>query len=46
MGFKPSPYITTQTFSWGEEIIIGDRLDMTNPFYWDIVIKPSGNKRL
>ena len=38
MGFKPSPYICTQTFAWGEEIIIGDRLDITNPFYWDRVI--------
>ena len=38
MGFKPSPFVTTQTFGWSEEIIIGDRLDITNPFYWDKVI--------
>ena len=38
MGFKPSPYITTQTFAWSEEIIMGKRLDENNPFYWDTVI--------
>ena len=38
MGFKPSPYITTQTFAWGEEVIIGDRSDPLNPFFWDLVI--------
>ena len=38
MGFKPSPYITTQTFAWGEEIIQGNRLDPTNPFFWDKLI--------
>jgi hypothetical protein len=37
MGFKPSPYVTTQMFAWGEEVIIGDRLEPTNPFYWDEV---------
>jgi hypothetical protein len=38
MGFKPSPYICTQTFAWSEEIINGDPSDVTNPFYWDKVI--------
>ena len=38
MGFSPSPYVCTQTFAWGEEIIIGDRLDYNNPFYWDKVV--------
>ena len=33
MGCKPSPYITTQTFAWSEEIIQGNRLDILNPFY-------------
>ena len=35
MGFKCSPYIATQTFAWGEEIIIGDISDENNPFVWD-----------
>ena len=38
MGFKPAPFVTTQTFGWGEEIIVGDRLDPNNPFYWDTVV--------
>ncbi|GFH49897.1 hypothetical protein CTEN210_06373 [Chaetoceros tenuissimus] len=46
MGFKPSPYICTQTFAWSEEIILGDvslRLydDTTgrvNPFYWNEIV--------
>ena len=38
MGFKPSPFVTTQIFGWSEEIMIGDRLDITNPFYWDKVV--------
>ena len=35
MGFKPSPYVTIQTFAWSEEIILGNRLELSNPFYWD-----------
>jgi hypothetical protein len=35
MGFKPSPYVTTQTFAWSEEIILGDHMDVLNPFFWD-----------
>jgi hypothetical protein len=37
MGFKPSPFVTTQTFGWSEEVIVGDRSDPSNPFYWDCV---------
>jgi hypothetical protein len=37
MGFKPSPFVTTQTFGWSEEIIVGDRSDPLNPFFWDSV---------
>ena len=37
MGFKPSPYVTTQTFAWSEEIILGNHLDETNPFFWNEV---------
>jgi hypothetical protein len=35
MGFKPSPFVATQIFGWGEEIIAGDVSDLDNPFYWD-----------
>lgn len=35
MGFRCSPYIATQTFAWGEEIILGDLADENNPFAWD-----------
>ncbi len=38
MGLRPSPYVCTQTFSWGEEIIRGDRLDENNPLRWDKVV--------
>jgi hypothetical protein len=38
MGFCPSPYIATQTFAWGEEIIIGNYTDKNNTFFWDKVI--------
>ena len=38
MGFKPCPYICTQTFAWGEEVIVGDRRDVKNPFHWDKVV--------
>ena len=37
MGFKPSPYVTTQTFAWSEEVIMGNHLDDSNPFYWDTI---------
>ncbi|GFH61160.1 hypothetical protein CTEN210_17636 [Chaetoceros tenuissimus] len=32
MGFCCSPYIATQTFAWGEEIIIGDLSDEDNTY--------------
>ena len=38
MGFCPSPYITTQTYAWGEEMIVGNYTDQNNPFFWDQVI--------
>ena len=37
MGFRPSPYVCTQTFGWGEDAIKGDRKDRDNPFRWDSV---------
>ena len=37
MGFRPSPYVCTQTFGWGEEAIRGDRKDRDNPLRWDSV---------
>jgi hypothetical protein len=38
MGFRPLPYVCTQTFAWGEEIILWDPSVVTNPFYWDEVV--------
>ena len=38
MGFRPSPYVATQTFAWSEEVIIGNYTDQDNPFFWDSVI--------
>jgi hypothetical protein len=38
MGFKPSPFVATQIFGWGEEIISGDVSELDNPFYWDRVV--------
>jgi len=38
MGFKPSPYVCTQTFAWSKEIIVGDVSETGNPFYWDKLI--------
>ena len=37
MGFRPSPYVCTQTFGWGEDAIRGDRKDKDNPLRWDSV---------
>ena len=37
MGFRPSPYVCTQTFGWGEDAIRGNRKDRDNPFRWDSV---------
>ena len=33
MGFRPSPYVCTQTFGWGEDVIRGDRKDEDNPLW-------------
>ena len=38
MGFSSSAYIYIQTLAWSEEIIVGNRLDYNNPFYWDKVV--------
>ena len=38
MGFRPSPYVATQTFSWSEEVIVGNYTKEENPFFWDSVI--------
>jgi len=46
MGFKPSPYVCTQTFAWSEEIIVGDVSTSENPFYWDkLVLNLSGMEK-
>ena len=45
MGFRPSPYVCTQTFGWGEDAIRGDRKDRDNPLQWDLVkMNLPGNK--
>ena len=45
MGFRPSPYVCTQTFGWGEDAIRGDRKDRENPLRWDLVkMDLPGNK--
>ena len=38
MGLRPSPHICTQTFSWAEDVIRGNRLDPANPLAWDTVV--------
>ena len=38
MGLRPSPYICTQTFGWGEALIWGDRRSSSNPLRWDRVV--------
>ncbi len=38
MGLRPSPFVCTQTFSWSEEVIRGNRLAKGNPLRWDKVI--------
>ena len=46
MGLLYSPFSTTRMFAWGMEVIMGDRKDETNPFYWDSVVQkcPGINK--
>ena len=45
MGFRPSPFVCTQTFAWGETLIRGDRLMENNPLRWDrAVLNLPGDK--
>lgn len=37
MGFKSSPYNSVKMTLIAEEVILGDRLDPSNPFQWDSV---------
>jgi hypothetical protein len=34
MGFRPSPYQTTQAIGWDKEVMMGDHLDDKNVFRW------------
>ena len=38
MGIQSSPYVCTQTFHWGADIIKGDRTALDNPLRWDEVL--------
>jgi hypothetical protein len=38
MGFRPSPYQTTQAIGWAKEMMMRDHLDATNVFTWGAVI--------
>ena len=38
MGFKSSPYSTTQTFVWNEKVIQKNGLHVNNPFFWDDLV--------
>ena len=38
MGFRPSPYVATQTFAWSEEVIVGNYTREDNPFFWDTIV--------
>ena len=45
MGLVSSPYATTRLFSWGMEIIKGDRMDQSNPFAWtEVKLNLPGSK--
>ena len=37
MGILSFLFATTMMFVWGMEVIIGDRKDDANTFYWDLV---------
>ena len=39
MGILYSPFAKTRMFAWGMEVIMGDRKDEANPFYWDTVVQ-------
>ena len=38
MGVLFYQFATTSMFEWGMEVIIGDRKDEVNTFYWDQVV--------
>jgi hypothetical protein len=43
MGFKPSPWSSIRTALVSEEVIKGDRHDISNPFHWEkVVLNPPG----
>jgi hypothetical protein len=43
MGFKPSPWSSIRTSLVVEEVIKGDRHDVSNPFHWEkVVLNPPG----
>ena len=37
MGMRPSPWVTIRLLMWMMEIVVGDRIEATNPFRWDAV---------
>jgi hypothetical protein len=37
MGFRPSPYHTTQAIGWVKEMMMGHPFDATNVFQWSSV---------
>ncbi len=39
MGFTASPYLATRCLLRSRRILLGDRLDESNPFRWDHVVK-------
>jgi hypothetical protein len=38
MGYRPNPYAAVRTCYHGEEFILGNTKDSTNPFRWDNII--------
>ena len=39
MGVLSYPFATTIIFAWGTEVIMGDRKNEANPFYWDSLVQ-------
>ena len=39
MRILSSTFETTRMFAWGVEVMMGDRKDEANPFYWDTVVQ-------
>jgi hypothetical protein len=39
MGLKPSPYASVKGALRAKRIILGDRLESSNPFHWDKVVR-------